>query len=458
MHSMTTPSSSMIVRPYQREDIEFLKLHDTAGCFNEQRTGKTPTSIRVFAEKGLKKNIIVCPASAIYPWATEYTRWSGDPALTLDSRMSADKRASIVQSWEYGALVMSYGIMKSNTIEHLLKAPIDGFILDEAHRIKERTTKNARAAFLLGRGIKNRLALTGTPAPGKPEEIWSILHWLYPKEFKSYWNFIENYFISAMRYNATGQQYKDIIGLNPKRSAELLAFLAAHTTQRKRKEVMEWLPEKDYQRVALPPTPQQLKYLSDLEQFFETEHVETQGILDRLIRYRQICLHPGLLDLRGKSPKFQWIEDYLEDYPTRSTIIFSKFTSWLKILDENITAPHAMIIGETSAKQRAASVADFQYGRINLLLINIDAGKEALTLDRAEAAIFTDKYPPVGDIEQAEDRGVTTLQENATKPYTIYELVMKGTYDEAIYELLERRATAVDAINNFAKYIRKKGE
>ena len=450
----TSQSSSPIVRPYQREDIEFLKRFPAMACFNEQRTGKTPIAIRTMVEKGLDKVLITCPASAVYPWAAEYTRWSGYPTLTLDSRMSAAKRDELVQSWEHGALITSYGIMKSKTHDILMATNIEGHILDEAHRIKERTTLNAKAAFALGSKIKHRLALTGTPAPGKPEEVWSILHWLYPTKFKSYWNFIDEYFITALRQNSTGQRFKDVVGMNPKRSAELIALLAQCSTQRKRRDVMEWVPEKDRQRVVLPPTPAQLKYLQELADYFETENIITQGVLDRLIRYRQICLHPQLLNLRGSSPKLDWIDDYLEDYPNRPTLLFSKFTSFLKILSEHLETPHAMIIGETSTKARAEAVADFQSGKLNLLLINIDAGKEALTLDRAEAAIFTDKYPPIGDIEQAEDRAIATTEARADKPYVIYELVIKGTYDEDIYDLLDRRASAVDAINNFAKYMK----
>ena len=54
----TSQSSSPIVRPYQREDIEFLKRFPAMACFNEQRTGKTPIAIRVMVEKGLDKVLI----------------------------------------------------------------------------------------------------------------------------------------------------------------------------------------------------------------------------------------------------------------------------------------------------------------------------------------------------------------------------------------------------------------
>ena len=112
-----------------------------------------------------------------------------------------------------------------------------------------------------------------------------------------------------------------------------------------------------------------------------------------------------------------------------------------------------LIIGETPIEKRKITVDAFQKGKINLLLINIDAGKEGLTLDRAEVTIFTDKYPPIGDIEQAEDRFVSTSEDKADKPHTIIELCMKDTYDEQLYDLLEQRKSETDVINGFKKYL-----
>ena len=98
---------------------------------------------------------------------------------------------------------------------------------------------------------------------------------------------------------------------------------------------------------------------------------------------------------------------------------------------------------------------DFQCGKINLLLLNIDTCKEAITLDRAEVAIFTDKYPPVGTILQAEDRFVATTEDKADKPHTIIELMIKGTYDEQLYKLIAERKSEIDVINDYKKYLMK---
>jgi SNF2 family DNA or RNA helicase len=428
-------------------------------CFNQQRTGKTPTSIRVMADRSLNRVVVTCPASALYPWGEEFVRWSGLPAVVLDG--TKQKKIKLLENWEQGGLIISYGTLKSGNGEFInrirLKTP-EGLILDEAHRIKDRTTQNAEAAFALSEFIPYRLALTGTPAPNKPHEIWSILHFLYPKEFYSYWKFVEEFFYTYLQTNSQGKKFKDIGGIKPSKQKDLQIILAKCATQRKRKDVMQWLPDKEPPiKIHLPPTREQEKYLKELKDYFETEHIVTQGILDRLTRYRQICLAPDLLGLKSKSPKLEWIKNYLVDYPERPTIIFSKYTSFLHILEKELTNVNfRLIVGDTPVKTRAKYVTEFQSGLVNLLLINIDAGKESLTLDKAETIIFTDKYPPVGDIEQAEDRIIATTEEKANIPKTIYELIIKGTYDEQLYELLEKRAAAVDAINNFQKYM--KGE
>lgn len=79
------------------------------------------------------------------------------------------------------------------------------------------------------------------------------------------------------------------------------------------------------------------------------------------------------------------------------------------------------------------------------------AGKEGLTLDRAEEIIFADLYPPIGNIEQAEDRFVATSKDKADKPHTIYNLVIADTFDEDMLKLLQQRKTETDIINCFKK-------
>ena len=448
------------LRPYQIEDVNFCLDKNAVGIFNEQRCGKTPTALSVLKAKNCKKIIIVCPASLLYQWKEEFELWLERPCVVIAG--TPKNREKALLNWTDGA-VISYDLLKKTVrtkgyIEEILEAHPEAIIVDEAHRMKNPSSALAKAIFKFTK-IPIRLALTGTPAPNKPNDVFSVLHFLKPQQYNSYWGFINKYFFVIERHAAMGHSFKEITSFKPGMQLKLQTDICTFCLQRKRREVMDWLPEKDYTQVKLPPTPLQVKYLDELMKYFETETVITQGVLDRLIRYRQICLHPGLLDLKGTSPKLDWIMQYIKDYPDTPTIIFSKFTSFIKLLDKELKKENkkvGVIIGETSPNLRNEYKLQFQNGEIDMLLINIDAGKEGLTLDRAEVIIFTDKFPPVGDIQQAEDRFVATTEDKKDKPHKIIELILKGTYDEEVYKMLKLRASQVDVINNFNKYIERK--
>ena len=460
------------LREYQTEDVKFLAARRCAGCFNQQRTGKTPTALSVMKIKDVTKLLIIAPASTLYNWAKECKTWwfEGLPAIVVDG--SAKKRTELIRNWDKGALIISYECLRETTrtirdergeileiqttgdIAEIKKhKDIQGCILDEAHRIKNHKSKQAQALFSL-MYIPERLALTGTPAPGKQHEVFSILHWLYPNIFTGYWRFIDYYFTQYEEWTSAGA-HKVIGSFKPGKAKELQEFLEVISTRRMRSSVMSWLPEKDRMKVELPQTKEQKQYINELNTMFEIEgtDVDAVNILAKLIKIRQILLGPQVLGLKGKSPKIEWIKQYIKDYPEKNILIFSNFTEWLKILGKELGCNH-MIIGETSKVKREQLKKEFQDGNIKLLLINIKAGKEGITLDNADTAIFTDKYPPVGDIEQAEDRFVATSKDKLDTGHTIIDLVMSDSYEGNILRLLENNASEVDIINNYIKYLK----
>lgn len=454
------------LRPYQIEDVLFLAARKSVGCFNEQRTGKTPSSLKAFKLKGLTKILIVCPGSAAPQWQDEYERWYGEPCMVVDG--TKRNKEKLIANWTHG-LILSYDCLKikdyydKNThlyshskgdlAEVIKHKDIEGIIVDEVHRIRNRKTKTAEAIFKLS-NIENKIALSGTPTIKEQLDIYSTLHFLFPHIFTSYWKFADYYFNKEQEaYYKGGRRHETYNYTTLKREKELQQFLEVISTSRKRKDVMPWLPDKDRQTIRLDPTKEQERYLKELREFFETEHIVTQGVLDRLIRERQICLAPAILGLAGASPKIAWIKQYIADYPDKSIIIFSKFTQWLKILAEELDTD-ALFIGGIGKTRQGVLKRAFQAGKIKILLIQIDAGKEALTLDRGQVIIFTDKYPPAGDIEQAEDRFVSTTEDKKDKEHTVYTLVLKGTYEEQLNADVNAGLNEIQVINNYKKYLK----
>ena len=421
-----------------------------------------------------QKILIVCPSVAAYNWKHEFEKWLERPCIVLDG--TAKQREQKLKQWTDG-LVITFDTLKlinhyapsdtdtpkkerkvthkTGELLRILKHHIDLCIVDEFHRARNKNTLTAKALFKLAEKVEYRIALTGTPAYAKNEDIWTMLHWLYPKLFPNYWKFIDEYFQVHLKWTPNGNA-REIIGLLPMKEHKLQSFLHQIATQRKQHDpdVMPWLPEKPVPtKILLPATPQQQKHLDMLKEYFETEHVVCKQPLDRLIRYRQVCQDPRLLNLKGGSAKTNWVNQYYKDYPKRPTIFFSTFTSYLELLAKECPVPNALITGETSNKSRKEIESKFQKGELDILFVNIKAGKESLTLDRAESMVFLDKFPPIGDILQASERFTATQESRKNIPKTIYELIIDNSFDVSIYDALEHNKTAVDVLNDFIKYL-----
>ena len=438
----------MKLRPYQIEDVKKLAPLKAGACFNEQRTGKTPTIISLCKIKKFEKILIITTKTGIPVWTNEVKTWS---------KLSVSYKKDL-KKYQNGAVILNYDAVKQTSVakgcvQQLLDLKFDAIIIDEAHKIRNNQTALTKAIFKLSK-IPYRYALTGTPSLKTNVQIWPILHFLYPKHFRGMWKFIEEYF-HTYQINLPNQQITKAGKIKENKKQELINIIDSFSTNRKRSEVMKWLPKKDIQDVFLAPTSKQTQYIKELSEMFEIENtnIVCEGDLDRLIRYRQVCLDPEILDLPGNSPKTNWIIDFINENITSNIIIFSKFTTYIKLLQKKSKEQLCSITGETPIKIRETVVKQFQKAKGMVLLIQIDAGKEALTLDNADYTIFTDRYPPIGDIQQAEDRCIATT-EKAIKPQTIFNLIIKGTYDEVISEQLKHSASEVDLINNFKKYIK----
>ena len=104
-------------------------------------------------------------------------------------------------------------------------------------------------------------------------------------------------------------------------------------------------------------------------------------------------------------------------------------------------------------KTRKEIENDFQAGHFNYLFMNIKAGKESLTLDRAERIVFLDVCPPIGDIQQAAERFTATSESKNQISKEIIYLILKNTFDEDPYNAVIEGATMTDVLNNFKEYI-----
>lgn len=461
------------LRPYQKADVNKLKNFKCVGILNQQRTGKTPTSLILCSELNLDKILIVCPGSMLYKWKTEFETWLQRPCIVLDGTPTI--RAKKLKEWKTGGLCITYDtlklvnrldketnkIKKTGELVNIIKAKPDAIIVDEFHRARNPKTLLAKALFKLTSHIEYRIALTGTPAYGKDLDIFSLIKFLYPNNIGTFTDFKEKHCDFAPIYTPRGIVYKPY-RIKPESERRLQNFLNKFTVQRKQTdpEVMPWLPKKPIpQLIKLPLSKEQNEMMANMQKYFETDGILVQGVLDRVVRYRQILIDPRLLvPTKKHSPKTEWILNYFKDYKETPTIFFTWFTSYLHLLKEDLdksNIKYAIIEGSTPKIVREQYVQQFQKGEIDHLFINIQTGKEGLTLDRAEHLVFIDQLQPAGDIDQAVERITATTEERAQIPKHVFKLIMDNSLEEKIEEAIQLGLNSTDAYNNYMQYLNR---
>lgn len=327
-------------------------------------------------------------------------------------------------------------------------------VVDEAHRMKDRKTLTAQAIMKFKK-VPRRIAVTGTPCTNKPWDVWTILNWLRPKEYSSYWNFVNEYFIQMPVYFG-GRCAHQPIAFRPNKDRYLQAKISQFCIQRKRKDVMQWIDDTEPENVPLKPSDNEAHIISELEQWYEYKNIICKSTLDLSIRVRQICddLHILLPSERRKSTKTEWLKQYINDYPNEKIIVFSNSKKYLTLLLEEVEGSR-LICGDTSFAERAGITKDFQEGTLNILFIQTQAGKEGITLDNADTTIFMDLFPPSADYLQAKDRMIATTEERI-KPKKLLRVYIENTLDEYCVQAVDKNIESTDVINNYAQQLKER--
>lgn len=448
------------LRPYQAKDAGRLVNMDAAGVFNDPRTGKTPTMIAALKELGHKRNLVVCPASLMYNWRDEFQKWWPECEVHVvdgTPRQKEDIKCNFSLATykdKCAVLIISKNGLKVLARPHKMETGVcgieefDTMVVDEAHFLRNYGSQQSEALYKVK--AAQRFALTGTPTVKHPSDMYGILKFLFPKEYPSYWQFCDRYFYEEENRSTGG---KLVGGIKQYREEEFKELIALVSTQRKRKDVMPWLPEKERITIPVKMTPKQTTLYNDMKKWFvaqdEEAEVDAQNIITQLMRLRQLSLDPRLLDFTEQGSKTKAVIEWLENNP-EPVVIMSMFTSYLKLLKpliQKLGLRVGEINGEVSGKQKQNAATMFQAGKIEVLLCNVISAGTGFTLDRSTTVLFLDTAWNPSDNDQAEDRVCPTSQERNHK-HTIINFVAEGTVDERMVHILRNKRDLTDFINN----------
>ena len=370
------------------------------------------------------------------------------PSLTVRG-VSSTKQPLAKLAAGADIVVTSYALFRIG-FEHYQSLSWSGLVLDEAQFVKNPASKAHEAAVALDAPFK--LAITGTPMENSLTDVWSLFHIVAPGLFPSGRRFTEQYVrpISAGDSAATAATAAELIAKLRRRIRPLMM-------RRTKELVASELPAKQEQVLQVELAPRHRKLYDTV---LQKERQKLLGLIDDLDRNRFIVFR-SLTLLRMLSLDASLVDDAHADIPSSKldalfeqlddvvaeghrALIFSQFTSFLRKAASRLDAAGiSYVYLDGSTRRRAEVIEGFKSGNAPVFLISLKAGGFGLNLTEADYVFLLDPWWNPATETQAIDR---THRIGQTRPVNVYRLVARGTIEEKVMALRDRKAKLFDAV------------
>ena len=374
--------------------------------------------------------LILTPSYLRFHWAYECEKWLGiTPAI-----LRAKKKLDVLHTSRVN--IVSYDMLAGVQL-----TPYDIILADESHYIKNHKAKRTKAALPLLKRAEHVLLLSGTPALNRPVELFTQLHCLQPRWFRTYTAFCYRY-CNAKLTN---------FGLDVRGSScqeELHYIMRQGMMVRRLKDMLDLPPKtREAWRLELPSTLlkdlragwNEWSRLNEVIHHSGSEEAKSEAFFQRksLLSdlFRKTCA-------AKKNAVAKFVRDLLERED--KFLFFGYHKDMLDCVQEQLGVKHIRIDGSTPAERRPALVRQFQEDEdTRVAVLSIGAAGTGLTLTAASTVVFGELYWVPGSILQAEDRAHRIGQKD---PVVIHYLVAKETLDERIYPMLSDKIRAIDTV------------
>ncbi|NEQ85208.1 MAG: DEAD/DEAH box helicase, partial [Moorea sp. SIO2I5] len=451
------------LRPYQARGmgwLAFLERWGLGACLaDDMGLGKTAQLIAFLLhlqEEGTLNGpcLVVCPTSVLGNWEREVKKFA--PSLKTivhhgDKRSKGKAFAKAVKTKQ--VIITSYSLVHRDATT-LDGVEWQGVVLDEAQNIKNPSAKQSQAVKQLSTSF--RIALTGTPVENRLSELWSIIDFLNP-------GYLGDRQFFQRRFAVPIEKFGDRDSLQTMRSLVQPFILRRLKTD---KSIIQDLPEKQEMNVfcglsAAQATVYQQLVDDSLAQIEEAEGIKRKGmILTLLLRLKQLCNHPALLESKGKktkgktgdnslmssqqSGKLRRLEEMLEEAISEGDrgLIFTQFSEWGKLLkpylEQKFGKEVLFLYGATRKKQREEMIDRFQNDPDgpSIFILSLKAGGTGLNLTRANHVFHVDRWWNPAVENQATDRVFRIGQKRNVQ---VHKFICTGTVEEKINDIIESK-------------------
>lgn len=440
------------LRQYQSEGLKWLQALRQAALggilADDMGLGKTVQVIAhllVEREAGrlTRPALIVAPTTLVFNWLDELANFA--PSLRCINFTGKDRLIERDRLADAHVIIVSYALLV-NELPTLRPLEYHAIVLDEAQWIKNPFTQTARSVRELR--AAHRLVLTGTPLENHLGELWAHMDVVMPGYLGDPRTFKRGFRVPI-------EQHQD-----DRRMLALRELIGPFVLRRTKAQVAPELPPKTETilRVSMHEDQRtlyeslRLSLSQEVRQALEnyTDGQSRIVVLSALMRLRQVCCDPRLIDKTGtehpRSAKLEALLTLVRGLRAehRQVLVFSQFTSMLDLIAQALHEahlPHTILTGDTA--DRRTPVQRFQTGGVGILLASLKAGGVGLNLTAADAVIHYDPWWNPAVERQATDRAHRIGRE---QPVFIYELLCENTIEEKIVAMKERKSDLADAV------------
>ncbi|XP_005868936.1 PREDICTED: DNA annealing helicase and endonuclease ZRANB3 isoform X1 [Myotis brandtii] len=436
--------------PFQKEGIAFALQRD-GRCMvaDEMGLGKTIQAIAIaYFYKEEWPLLIVVPSSLRYPWTEEIEKWI--PELDPEEISVIQNKTDVGRISTSKVTVLGYGLLTTDAetlIDALNTQNFSVVIVDESHYMKSRNATRSKVLLPIVQKAKRAILLTGTPALGRPEELFMQIEALFPQKFGTWTEYAKRYCNAHVRYFGKRSQWdcRGASNLN-----ELHQLLSDIMIRRLKTDVLTQLPPKIRQRIPFDLPSAAAKELNASFEEWEKlmrapNSVATEtamGLITRMFKQTAIA-------------KAGAVKDYIKMMLQNDSLKFLVFAHHLLMLQacteaviENKTR-YVRIDGSVPSSERIHLVNQFQKDpETRVAILSIQAAGQGLTFTAATHVVFAELYWDPGHIKQAEDRAHRIGQCSSVN---IHYLIANGTLDTLMWGMLNRKAQVTGSTLNGRK-------
>ena len=383
--------------------------------------------------------LVVCPTSLLPHWEEKIRRYL--PDLPLDVHHGAARRGAATR----GLVLTSYGILR-NDAALFADRTFEVFVLDEIQTLKNRGTATyqaldtVRARFALG--------LTGTPIENRVSDVKNLLDFVLPGYLPGEATFQRRFAIPIEERSDWASRVR------------LRRLLSPFLLRRTKEQVLPDLPAKIVDKRACWLSAEQRALYREVlrgqgvglrERLEEEVTIPYLHVFAVLSRLKQICNHPALVDPAAHgdwtrpSGKWSLFEELLDECLASGfkVVVFSQYVRMLDLFAAYLTSREigfAVLKGETV--DRAGALRRFRDDAgCRVFLASLRAGGLGVDLTAASVVVHYDRWWNQAREDQATDR-VHRLGQ--TRGVQVLKLITKGTLEERIDELIEKKALLAD--------------